>query len=159
MKRLFMTLAAMLLVSVGAFAQSNEPLKGDVNGDGVVDVADIAAVIAIIKNNASQETYYWYVGFEEQSSVDVNNIKTSPTEIGWHIFTTGTTSLHVGQVSNSTKVYWFVLVPADSGLVNVRDAGEILGGYTISTVTIDNVSYTKITQDDATKKFDYDITK
>ena len=48
MKRLFMTFAAMLLVSVSVFAQSgnNEPLKGDVNGDGVVDVADIAALIA-----------------------------------------------------------------------------------------------------------------
>ena len=72
MKRLFMTFAAMLLVSVSAFAQSgnNEPLKGDVNGDVVVDVADIAAVIAIIKNNAApQTTYYWYVGQTDPSTM------------------------------------------------------------------------------------------
>ena len=67
-----MTFAAMLLVSVSAFAQSgnNEPLKGDVNGDVVVDVADIAAVIAIIKNNAApQTTYYWYVGQTDPSTM------------------------------------------------------------------------------------------
>ena len=57
-----MTFAAMLLMSVSAFAQSNEPLYGDVNYDGVVDVGDINAIIAIIKNYAAtQTTYYWYV--------------------------------------------------------------------------------------------------
>lgn len=47
-KTIFM-LAAMLLMSMGAFAQSgnNTPAKGDVNNDGTVDVADIVAVIDI----------------------------------------------------------------------------------------------------------------
>ena len=51
-KKFFMLLAAVLLGSVSAMAQSgnNDPLKGDVNEDGTVDVADIAAIIAIIKN-------------------------------------------------------------------------------------------------------------
>ena len=66
MKRFLLTFAAMLLVSVGAFAQSNEtPLKGDVNEDGVVDVADINAIIAIMKNGGGtgQEKYYYtYIG-------------------------------------------------------------------------------------------------
>ena len=57
--KLFFFMAAMLL-SVGAFAQSNEtPLKGDVNEDGVVDVADITAVIGIIKN---VQEHYFYLG-------------------------------------------------------------------------------------------------
>lgn len=43
-------IAAMLLMSVGAFAQSGNSQKGDVNGDGKVDVADIVAIIEIIKN-------------------------------------------------------------------------------------------------------------
>ncbi len=45
-KRLFF-LAAMLLMSVCGFAQSGggDPIPGDVNGDGVVDVGDIVAVI------------------------------------------------------------------------------------------------------------------
>ena len=60
MKRFLMTFAAMLLMSVGAFAQSSEtPLKGDVNEDGVVDVADITAVIGIIKN---VQEHYFYLG-------------------------------------------------------------------------------------------------
>ena len=71
MKRLFMTFAAMLLMSVSAFAQSSEtPLKGDVNEDGVVDVADITAIIAIIKANAEPQTiYYWYVGAENPTTI------------------------------------------------------------------------------------------
>ena len=58
--KLFFFMAAMLLVSVSAYAQSNEtPLKGDVNEDGVVDVADITAVIGIIKN---VQEHYFYLG-------------------------------------------------------------------------------------------------
>jgi len=70
MKTKLFLFAAMLLVSVSAFAQSgnNNPLKGDVNGDGVVDEEDIAAVIAIIKNPAQpQKTYYWYVGYDQDA--------------------------------------------------------------------------------------------
>jgi hypothetical protein len=50
--RFFMLLAAVLLGSASVFAQSgnNEPSTGDVNGDGIVDVADITAVIKIIKD-------------------------------------------------------------------------------------------------------------
>ena len=49
--KFFMLLAAVLL-SASAFAQSENttPLKGDVNNDGTVDVADINAVIEIMKN-------------------------------------------------------------------------------------------------------------
>ena len=44
-KKFFLLLAAVLLGSVSAMAQSgnNNPLKGDVNEDGVVDVADVVA--------------------------------------------------------------------------------------------------------------------
>ena len=69
MKRFLISFAAMLLVSIGAFAQSSTPLKGDVNGDGVVDVADITAIIDIIKNNQGPTTYYWYVGQTNPSTM------------------------------------------------------------------------------------------
>ena len=50
MKKLFL-MATMLLMSVCSFAQnSNTPLKGDVNGDGKVDVADIVAILKIMKD-------------------------------------------------------------------------------------------------------------
>lgn len=61
-KLLFVFAALLMLLSTSAMAQSND-LKGDVNGDGIVDVADIAAVIAIMKQNDDGKTkYYWYVG-------------------------------------------------------------------------------------------------
>ena len=47
----------MTLFSVNANAQSNTtPIKGDVNGDGVVDVADINAIIAIMKDGGGTVT-------------------------------------------------------------------------------------------------------
>ena len=67
MKRiyLFVLTALMMLMSTSAMAQS-ETVKGDVNGDGVVDVADIAAVIKIMTNNGDiQKKYYWYLGTEK----------------------------------------------------------------------------------------------
>ena len=70
MKTKFMMLLAAMLLSASAFAQSenNEPLKGDVNGDGKVDVADINEIIKIMKEaggTAETPTYYWYVGKDE----------------------------------------------------------------------------------------------
>ena len=46
----FLLMAAMLLTNVCTFAQSenNEPLKGDVNGDGVVDISDVVQLVNII---------------------------------------------------------------------------------------------------------------
>ena len=65
-------LAAMLLISMGAFAQSNEPLEGDVNNDGKVDVADIVKIIDIMQNSEStqpQTPKYWYLGTEKPTSL------------------------------------------------------------------------------------------
>ena len=75
MKTKFFFLLAALLLSVSAFAQSgnNEPLKGDVNGDGKVDVADINAVIKIMKDGggtSGETTYYWYVGATQPTAVN-----------------------------------------------------------------------------------------
>ena len=55
-----MTLAAMLLLSIGAFAQIDATLKGDVNGDGKVDVEDVTSLVDIILTG---KTYgYFYFG-------------------------------------------------------------------------------------------------
>ena len=71
--RIMTILAVLLLISTGTFAQSGEtPLKGDVNEDGKVDVADINAVIKIMKDGggtAEAPTYYWYVGQTDPSTM------------------------------------------------------------------------------------------
>ena len=79
MKRiyLFVLSALMMLMSTSAMAQS-ETVKGDVNGDGVVDVADIAAVIKIMTNNGDiQKKYYWYVGFDNEDWYTNRNLVTT----------------------------------------------------------------------------------
>ena len=72
--------AMMLLVGTTAMAQSDDTkntsttetsLKGDVNADGVVDVADIAAVIAVMhEQSADGPEYYWYIGQENPANLD-----------------------------------------------------------------------------------------
>ena len=52
-KKYLMLLAAVLLSCASAMAQ-NSPLKGDVNGDGKVDVADIVAILEIMKNGVKE---------------------------------------------------------------------------------------------------------
>jgi len=48
MKKVVISLAALLLTSTCSLAQSSTPLKGDLNGDGRVDVADVTALVNII---------------------------------------------------------------------------------------------------------------
>lgn len=65
MKQKTITLLVALLIScANAFAQSsNEPLKGDVNGDGQVDIGDIVAVIDILRNvSGTAVREYFYLG-------------------------------------------------------------------------------------------------
>ena len=65
MKRIVVFLTTILL-SLGAFAQSSETLKGDVNGDGKVDVEDVTSVVDII---LSGKTYgYFYFGTTEPTA-------------------------------------------------------------------------------------------
>lgn len=51
-RRYFYLSVAMLINYVGVFAQSSSSLRGDVNGDGHVDVADITDVVSIIMSNS-----------------------------------------------------------------------------------------------------------
>ena len=89
-QRIFSLLAAMLLMSVSAMAQScnNETIRGDVNGDGVVNGTDIQEVINIIVNGPDEgetTTYRYYLGIisdddlENQNAVNslINNSTTS----------------------------------------------------------------------------------
>lgn len=72
-----MTFAAMLLMSVSAFAQSASISKCDVNGDGIVNVADITAIIGTIKS--LQRTFY--LGTIEPTAENYKSLSTTRTSM------------------------------------------------------------------------------
>ena len=138
-KKFFMLLAAVLLSSASAMAQSgnNEPLKGDVNGDGVVDVADIAAVIAIIKNNAASQTvYYWYVGTTEPTS------SSDQSSEGWtRLSEKPANGIKIFKDSpDGSDVQWYLAAPADWNYVTTFNGYQV-GGWTKTTISINGVLY------------------
>ena len=74
-KKLFL-MAAMLLMSVCSFAQNSTPLKGDVNEDGTVDVADLVSIMKIMKDAGGavgEKMYYWYAGVNGGNAVTETN--------------------------------------------------------------------------------------
>lgn len=112
MKRiyLFVLTALMMLMSTSAMAQS-ETVKGDVNGDGVVDVADIAAVIKIMTNNGDiEKKYYWYVG---QEAVTVDNYTTLAESSSTKYTTKNYTTEKYGKV--------YILVPNIVTSIKIKD--------------------------------------
>ena len=78
-----MLLAVVLLSGASAFAQSeSETLKGDVNEDGVVDVADINAIIEIMKaEEQAVDKYYLGVISDDdmENQTAVNNLIANST--------------------------------------------------------------------------------
>ena len=122
-QKLFMMLAALMVLGTSAMAQS-ETLKGDVNGDGVVDVADIAAVIKIMTDNGSIETkYYYYIGLEE---ITADNYMT--------LAEARTTTLPARRYSGG-KGKLYILVPDIVTSIKLKDfnlqAYVTEGGYSI----------------------------
>lgn len=166
-KKFFMLLAAVLLGSVSAFAQSgnNEPLRGDVNEDGTVDVADIAAVIAIIKNNAEpQTTYYWYVGQTDPSTMtNISPIVTDTTSPGWREIGTSIPTYTMNNplwdgaankiTTGASKATTYVALPNTT--LKMRDSeGDVLDFWINNgTKTINNVTYTIYQTPSAIKVF------
>ena len=147
-------MAAMLLMSVCSFAQDNNtPLVGDVNGDGKVDVADIVAILKIMKDaggTSEEPTYYWYVGQINPSTMtSISPIVTDTSSPGWR-FTgnTLTATYFYDSTANpissnpSQNAVWYFALPDNTGL-GVFDAQNTnyATGTPISTVTIGGVKY------------------
>lgn len=159
-KKFIMLLAAVLLGSASAFAQSgNEPLKGDVNEDGVVDVADINAVIQIMKDGGGTgeaPVYYWYVGQTDPSTMTsispIVSDTSSPgwreigTTIGTYTFANPLYNSESNPISGSSNSNWHVAVPTISSLniYDSDDVNQVTAGNWIklsNQITIDNVTY------------------
>ncbi len=154
----FMLLAAVLLSSASAFAQSsnNESVKGDVNGDGRVDIVDVTTVIDIYLNTAPDTpqttTYYWYVGQTNPSTMtSISPIVTDNTSPGWRLIgdTIGSYTLNSplwdGALNSitvgATKADTYVALPNNT--LKVRDSeGDIADGFiSQGTKQINGVTY------------------
>ena len=109
----FMLLAAVLLSSASAFAQSenNESIKGDVNGDGRVDIVDVTTVIDIYLNTVPDTlqttTYYFYVGTTKPTSLSQASIVESYPAEQTFTNTSGAKS-HIFVLTNSDKNVTFI---------------------------------------------------
>ena len=142
MKTKLFLFAAMLLMSVSAFAQSDEPLQGDVNGDGKVDVADITAIIAIIKANAEPTTtYYWYVGIVPPT--DPNNEEQNSGLNKWTVLSDTTSPVDVYMEDPDLIEHpWYLAAPNICQYVTSCNGYQV-GGWTLTrnAFTIGSVSY------------------
>lgn len=143
-KKILSLLAAFfMLFGTSAMAQVESTLEGDVNGDGVVDIADITAVIAIIKQNAeANPTYYWYVGWTKPTSLD--HLKTLATGTHNGMSLGGQTSKASGEklLTNSPEIgpmlppaQYYVVIPSG---YNIYDA-------TLPNNPITNNSFSEVT--------------
>lgn len=127
---IYLLLAVVLLGSVSVNAQSKKApkkaesettLKGDVNGDGKVDVADIVAILKIMKDGGgtSEGTkYYWYVGQTDPSTMtSISPIVTDYNSGGgWYELgnTVPSTIQQLVKGGDSSKS-WYTAVPITSG--------------------------------------------
>lgn len=126
-QKLLMMLAALMLMGTSAMAQS-ETLKGDVNADGVVDVADIAAVIQIMKDNGDIETkYYWYVGTEKLATD--SEVESKGTKIS-------SASEITNPLTWTSSDYVYFIYPTEFGTAKIVDeAGDDIPGKAVELFT------------------------
>ena len=171
--------AMMLLVGTTAMAQSDNTktteteLKGDVNSDGIVDVADIAAVIAVMHEQGTVETqYYWYVGQENPANMtSISPIVTDNTSPGWRLIGTSVPTYSSSNmlynpnvatiVTGTTLQYNYIAIPTKSSAI-MRDGGGNPGTSVdlctlIGTKTIENVVYNIYKTNSKAKKLGYPI--
>lgn len=156
----------MLLVSVCGFAQSNTPVRGDVNKDGTVDEQDILAILQIMQNSGGiggAKTYYWYVGKTNPSTMtEISPIVNDNTSSGWRLIgntlpTAGTTLFDgTGSIDiNSSKVtYYFAVNSTDINLgiydsLGNEDTQFVTGptqvnGWNVYTTTFTSKSFNNV---------------
>lgn len=142
-QKFIMLLAAMLLSSASVFAQSgnSEPLKGDVNNDGKVDIADVVAVLKIMKDGGGtvETNYYWYVGQTDPSTMtEISPIVTDNTSPGWRLIGTelpnysSSNMLWNGDSNNitfSNRDFYYIAIPNESIQMYNAANGSVMDGF------------------------------
>ena len=144
-KIVFLLTAFLMLFSVSANAQSGgTPIKGDVNEDGVVDIADINAIIDIMKNGGGtggETKYYWYVGII--SPTDPNNPDENTGNNKWTLLTSEPSSISVNTDMQIPVAIWYIAIPHSYGFQAYDSTGASpdIATFTKSQVTINNIQY------------------
>lgn len=130
-KKLFL-MAAMLLMSVCAFAQGDNSLKGDVNGDGKVDVADIVAIINIMKNGGgtTDGKLYFYVGTEKPTSLSQASVVDSYPAEQTYTNNSGAKA-HIFVLTNSDKNVTFINLATGNPVDQKEVDTTTISGYKI----------------------------
>lgn len=141
----FLLAAFLMLFSVSANAQSGgTPIKGDVNEDGVVDIADINAIIDIMKNGGGtggETKYYWYVGVIPPT--DPNNPDENTGNNKWTLLTSEPSSISVNTDMQIPVAIWYIAIPHSYGFQAYDSTGASpdIATFTKSQVTINNIQY------------------
>ena len=164
----------MLLSVSSAFAQSGEtPLKGDVTGDGIVNVADIVSVLVINKfegsgGSGTGTTYYWYVGtYLGDNKTKPSSLPTDDSQLatgnseGWRKIDVTSGTIYNAATADTRilfshyEYYWLIIptgikVETSDGN-NYLNAFESSGKWGPDTTTIPG--YTIYTSEDAGGEF------
>ena len=145
-KKILSLLAAFfMLFGTSAMAQVDSTLEGDVNGDGVVDIADITAVIAIIKQNAeANPTYYWYVGTENPANMTPPSVGDANTTLcEWTLISSKPTEIAVYKTDENWDEHrWYIAIPEEYGCSIYDNANNnITTQFTKTSDTIAGVKY------------------
>lgn len=161
-KHLF-AVCLLLLVATTAAAQSQSDntqtkavsaTKADVNGDGVVNEADIEEILAIMQQE-NGTNYYWYTGTTNPSTMtSTSPIVTDTTSPGWRLIGTSIPAYDKANplwnsdkgviLYGDTKVTAYVAMPSN----NIKYRNDITGEdltselwESIGSKTINNVNY------------------
>lgn len=145
-KMLSLLAAFFMLFGTSAMAQVESTLEGDVNGDGVVDIADITAVIAIIKQNAeANPTYYWYVGTTNPTSMTPPSVgDANATLCEWTSISSKPTEIAVYKTDENWEDHtWYIAIPEEYGYSIYDNGNNNITNitFTKTTSTIANVKY------------------
>jgi hypothetical protein len=133
-QKILMLLAAVLLSSVSAFAQNNStPLLGDVNEDGVVDVADIVAILKIMKDaggTAGETKNYFYVGTIKPTSLSQASVVESYPAEQTYTNNSGAKS-HIFVLTKSDKNVTFINIASGNPVTQNEVDITTIPGYKI----------------------------